>query len=763
MKLFVAPGSLLALLLSSLSFAPASGNVFEEGSSSSSVLGSLRLYDLLRSQATDVTRDKDSNIDKFTAGGHHIPLCHLAALFPFTTGNKEAYSYTFESAVGVALAAQHLNTGDGSISSAVESLHERCPIRFTTEFADTEYSGGIALGHVAEITGRELPGGRLPCAFLGAVRSSVSMPTSIVTGLLGYPQISDSSTSPDLDDKSQFPLFGRTVPSDAGGAIPIIRYLYNELKIRHLAAININDSYGNNYIESMRLAAAIHAPDMVIHQIPLDEDSASIKAVVESLKTSEFRFVFTVIFTREVHDALLEEAYNQGVAGTGLHQWLYGDSFAGTLEGRTFPKDSPLHHAYRGSGLLEVSGGLPGLPAYDRYAEAIAKIKNPTDLEYLKNLLPYHDDPAYLTIEGELPFLSDDDFLEPLKYGYAPFAYESTIALGLAACQAYAVNESFTGVDHFNYFKNTTFEGVSGEVRFDPETGTRDPTSALYRVANYIEQEETDPGTGETAVRFVPVVSSLFQDGEWNEVVPYVFNDGTTDLPEDLPPPEVVEELNVALVIGVSIGLVIVMGVGVFLFYEHKRKLNDAVWKIKKDEILFAEVPEVIGRGSFGEVLLGEYRGTQVVVKRVKAEKTKRGGGVESADTLDSLPTNGTGDSSNGSRFAMKQITNIGFKSGYRSGNGSSSSQGKKRSEFLEEMRSLSKLRHPCVTTIMGAVMGKDPMIVMGECVSFCLVCVFNIDTVGSHGVDSFYSNRRVHGTWVSLRHPSQRDDADRG
>lgn len=36
-----------------------------------------------------------------------------------------------------------------------------------------------------------------------------------------------------------------------------------------------------------------------------------------------------------------------------------------------------------------------------------------------------------------------------------------------------------------------------------------------------------------------------------------------------------------------------------------------------------------------------------------------------------------------------------------------------KAKEFLEEMKSLSKLRHPCIATIMGAVTGKDPMIVL--------------------------------------------------
>jgi hypothetical protein len=37
------------------------------------------------------------------------------------------------------------------------------------------------------------------------------------------------------------------------------------------------------------------------------------------------------------------------------------------------------------------------------------------------------------------------------------------------------------------------------------------------------------------------------------------------------------------------------------------------------------------------------------------------------------------------------------------------------RENFIEEMRYLSKMRHPCITTVMGAVVARDsePMLVM--------------------------------------------------
>ncbi|CAB9502908.1 activated protein kinase catalytic subunit alpha-1 [Seminavis robusta] len=45
-------------------------------------------------------------------------------------------------------------------------------------------------------------------------------------------------------------------------------------------------------------------------------------------------------------------------------------------------------------------------------------------------------------------------------------------------------------------------------------------------------------------------------------------------------------------------------------------------------------------------------------------------------------------------------------------------SQARQKAEFIQEMRLLSRLRHPCITTVMGAVIGHghDPMLVMEFC-----------------------------------------------
>jgi len=55
----------------------------------------------------------------------------------------------------------------------------------------------------------------------------------------------------------------------------------------------------------------------------------------------------------------------------------------------------------------------------------------------------------------------------------------------------------------------------------------------------------------------------------------------------------------------------------VYFYIEHKKKQADSVWAVKPSELHFTDPPETIGRGTFGLVVLAEYRGTMVAIKRV--------------------------------------------------------------------------------------------------------------------------------------------------
>ncbi len=237
------------------------------------------------------------------------------------------------------------------------------------------------------------------------------------------------------------------------------------------------------------------------------------------------------------------------------------------------------------------------------------------------------------------------------------------------------------------------------------------------------------------------------------------------------------------------------VGMLVFFYLGYKKKQSDSVWHISVDELHFNEPPEVIGQGGFGVVILGQYRGTKVAVKRVlppskgsknnssslisdqeigvqsteidtsssgpdgraklnKANNAKRKvkfGDVNNSGDIESQTTSTHGIMENGSSsvsgskkdwerlLTMRHSDNDVLKlletatsSDHGSGSLNQSSVSKSTvvlkylplwlrldkhsrrvADFVIEMRMLSRLRHPCITTVMGAVISSslDPML----------------------------------------------------
>ncbi|CAB9499442.1 activated protein kinase catalytic subunit alpha-1 [Seminavis robusta] len=238
-----------------------------------------------------------------------------------------------------------------------------------------------------------------------------------------------------------------------------------------------------------------------------------------------------------------------------------------------------------------------------------------------------------------------------------------------------------------------------------------------------------------------------------------------------------------------------VLAVFVGMLLQYKKKQTDSVWHVSVDELHLNEPPEVIGQGAFGVVVLGQYRGTKVAVKRVLPPEIK-----QRKDSHHSSQLSGSGSLQLSNKAPSKTMTasmskkdpkvskpNVQFlaevdgdieappdkkhsssnismsnnkaweelllddrkynsalkvlETATLSNHGSSSWNGfymassssrsrlsdmvplwmrfdehsRLRREFVNEMRLLSRLRHPCITTVMGAVIAPrvDPMLVM--------------------------------------------------
>eukprot|EP00980_Cylindrotheca_fusiformis_P007440 scaffold1534_cov108-Cylindrotheca_fusiformis.AAC.1 len=95
------------------------------------------------------------------------------------------------------------------------------------------------------------------------------------------------------------------------------------------------------------------------------------------------------------------------------------------------------------------------------------------------------------------------------------------------------------------------------------------------------------------------------------------------------------------LLIGVLTAICACILLLIAIFYQrHRRRKQDEMWQVNTEELNFSHPVEVIGQGGFGLVLLAEYRGTKVAIKRVlplldKANRGKRSGSAVSLSGKD--------------------------------------------------------------------------------------------------------------------------------
>lgn len=204
-----------------------------------------------------------------------------------------------------------------------------------------------------------------------------------------------------------------------------------------------------------------------------------------------------------------------------------------------------------------------------------------------------------------------------------------------------------------------------------------------------------------------------------------------------------------------------------FLFYiwrQRKKRQMDTVWIIRKQEIIFPEIPVILGRGSFGLVLKAEYRGSEVAVKQALPQPNLRSSNLRSSKRARDL-------SDSDSQFlwtssaSSEEISAIGaLRASAQSMEFSSvkvdrQSWSRMKKNFMAEMRLLSKLRHPAITTTMGAVLGREPMLVMELMHHGSLYDLLHNETVGldpemvlpllldiSQGIRFLHSSDVIHG-----------------
>ena len=124
---------------------------------------------------------------------------------------------------------------------------------------------------------------------------------------------------------------------------------------------------------------------------------------------------------------------------------------------------------------------------------------------------------------------------------YAQFSYDAIAGMGIAACRA--ANQStlpdnyFSGTMHHETFLKHSFTGATGNVTFDHDTFSREGYSLYYFVSELHEIDRPAPNTsifsGTTKVYF-DTESRNWKP--WPGAPKFVYSDGTTIPPAELPP-----------------------------------------------------------------------------------------------------------------------------------------------------------------------------------------------------------------------------------
>jgi ABC-type branched-subunit amino acid transport system substrate-binding protein len=275
-------------------------------------------------------------------------------------------------------------------------------------------------------------------AILGPASSSSSQTVAPVCNAFSVPQISYSSSNPSLSDKSLYPWFFRTCPSDALQGAAWVSAL-RHFKWEACAVISTSDAYGSGASNVLlNLAPTYNISVLRSTQFSVNTPSTGIIANVRSLRDSGAKVIVIAAVFADARNVLIA-AYGEGMLGpkTG-YTWILSEAAAVESLFRAGDEwDAKLKAALPGSiGTRPVYGSGP---LWDQFL-SIWNTKNAT--EYTGARAPITD-------------------------GYAPYVIDGLYAFAYAADALIKNNTQPRGIAFFNALKAVSFSGVTGTVRFD--------------------------------------------------------------------------------------------------------------------------------------------------------------------------------------------------------------------------------------------------------------------------------------------------------
>jgi len=500
---------------------------------------------------------------------------------------------------------------------------------------DAGGTGLDAVGALAESVTRSSSSQQQPCAVIGAQVSDASSKLASLAAVFDLPVVSSSAMSAALNDIGQYPTFLRTHTDVGGFGLMSVSFMKRRLGIERVGLLFTKDGYGYSFAQSVLEAASEYGVTVVGGGVPYivpnddgDDEGVQLRTAIQLLIDTGCNY-FIGNFYAESFARVMTVATKYGIVGPGKF-WLFSGTadMAPYVLGGALAVNERVAKAIEGNGIYFCEGGVPGLNGtYDVFTRQWKEMgTNEQALEYVHRKQPTKGDGTKYAVPPE--------FYEMRPHHVVTFSYDAGVGLALSACEAWnqsltaaaaaeASSETsavFNGSAHYAAFANSTYIGASGRVEFRKTFPTRTAESSYFVMANLraVPIVNNDSSTlfhfkGSPVVDYFDTLNSKWQQLSDTE---FIYPDGSSMPPAEMVPLD--ENISAVKIIAIVLAIALVAVISIDLRLRRRRKQNEISWEIKPAELKFDEPnPIVIGQGKFGLVILAEYRGTTVAVKRV--------------------------------------------------------------------------------------------------------------------------------------------------
>mmetsp|Transcript_16726 Transcript_16726/g.46744 ORF Transcript_16726/g.46744 Transcript_16726/m.46744 type:complete len:1275 (-) Transcript_16726:82-3906(-) len=494
----------------------------------------------------------------------------LAVLLPACTAAEDGGSCDFWARrLAVALlAVDHINNRNSAIVPQADQLPQGFHV--VPAVLNSGFVPDVAIEAVFEARNEGF------IALIGPSRSEVAIPVATLGHVLHWPQVSFGAASAALGNTDQFQYFSRTTPTSASTSRAMAGIM-RHYKWDHAAVVFPNDEWGVDFMSKLQESINHLNMQVQLHTAPyVSGNEDLLREALISTAASGSRLVISLLLNPDIAPAV-EIADELGIIGPG-YIWFGGDvsmdyglpALRAAAAEDPAAQDALDRKIWLLQGVVKVSVEGKG-PKWELVDSAFRGLNAST----FRQRALEHNTP---------PFTADmytPEFFQEGLMGFSSstpaFAYDAVwaAALGIAANDTTWHSPEWYNQVGADYAKlraetvhgqilETRFDGVSGPVVFEVETGNRKIAEVVDLVFEFFDSSK---GSYVKAGNYLSSGDTLWLDMN----VPVVWADGTTEVPSASPPASQVQAILIAVVATLAI-LLLLLAVGMFGYRQYVEK-----------------------------------------------------------------------------------------------------------------------------------------------------------------------------------------------